>query len=104
MSEWNEAEASKAVAEFVKLGRTDPEFRSLALRDPVAAITKINPQPLPQGFKVQVVEAKGANLTIVLPDLIRNGGELSDSELEQVAGGKECAGTCIGTCAISGIG
>lgn len=88
MAEWNEAEARKVLAEVIKRGRTDPEFRALALRDPAAAIATINPQPLPPGFNVQVVEARGASVTVVLPDMIQSDGELSDVELEQVAGGK----------------
>jgi hypothetical protein len=87
MTEWTEAEAQKTVAELVKRGATDPAFRRLALQDPVAAIAMINPRPIPPGFKVQVVDAHGANLTVVLPDLIPAGGELSDSQMEQVAGG-----------------
>lgn len=79
--------SAKAVAELVKRGTTDPEFRALALRDPAAAIARINPKPLPPGFKVKVVEADGANVTVVLPDLIPVEGELADSQLEQVSGG-----------------
>src|ERR1700730_17327652 len=98
MSEWTHEEASHATAELIKRATTDKEFRDLALSDPAAAVAKIDPRPLPAGFQVQVVAADGANMTVVLPDLIPNAGELSDAELEQVAGGgsaNRCGGSCI---------
>jgi hypothetical protein len=87
MTEWTEADAQGTVAELVKRGATDPEFRSLVLRDPVAAIALITPLPIPAGFKVQVVEAHGSQMTVVLPDPAKGGAELSDRELASVAGG-----------------
>jgi hypothetical protein len=91
MPEWNEAEAQKTLAEIAKRVQTDPEYRKLALKDPNAAIAKVNPTPVPAGFKVQFVDNEGANLTIVLPDALSTEGELSDAELEQVAGGRRAA-------------
>jgi len=89
MAGWNEDDAKKAIAELIKRGTTDSAFRSLALSDPMAAIREINPEAFPPGFKVQVVAADGHTLTAVLPDLVQKGGELSDAELEQVAGGAQ---------------
>ena len=43
---------------------------------------------IPEGFTLRCVENKGADLTVVLPDSIDADAELSDIELEQVAGGK----------------
>ncbi len=91
MNEWNEQEVQKALEEIGRRSATDPEFRALALRDANAAIAAVSPFPVPEVFKVRFVENEGANLTVVLPDPANADGELSDSELEQVAGGKGSA-------------
>ncbi|MEZ5403202.1 MAG: hypothetical protein R2729_26220 [Bryobacteraceae bacterium] len=105
--EWNEQEAQKTLAEVVKKSTTDPGFRALALSDPNAAIGKINATPIPSDFKIRFVDNAGANLTVVLPDPVAEGGELSDAELEQVAGGvgsnNRCGGSCVASCVISSV-
>ena len=86
MDKWNEVEIQNMLAEVMKRASTDPEYRALSLSDPVAAVAQVNPRPLPPGFKLRFVDNAGANLTIVLPDAVAASGELSDSELAQVAG------------------
>jgi hypothetical protein len=107
MNEWTREEAKNATDELIKRATTDAAFRELALKDPAAAIAKIDPKPWPAGFKVQVVAAGGANMTVVLPDMVGKAGELSDAELEQVAGGvgdnNRCGGSCAASCVISSI-
>jgi hypothetical protein len=106
MAEWTREEANKTINEVAKRATKDSAFRSLALKDPVAAIAKINPTPIPAGFKIRFVDNAGANLTIVLPDAAPTEGELSDSQLEQVAGGGDasrCGGSCVVSCGISSI-
>jgi hypothetical protein len=103
MSQWNEAEAQKTLQEVMKRAQTDPEFRALALRDPNAAIAKVNPTPVPPGFKIRFVDNAGANMTIVLPDPVSKEGELSDAELEQVAGGGRCGASCAASCVFSSV-
>jgi hypothetical protein len=103
MAEWNEAEAQKAAADVRKLAQTDEDFRKLALKDPNAAIAKVNPTPLPAGFKVRFVDNNKANLTVVLPDPVSKEGELSDAELEQVAGGGRCGASCVASCVFSSV-
>lgn len=103
MAEWNEAEAQKTLTEIAKRSQTDAEFRKLALKEPNAAISKVNPTPLPPGFKVRFVDNAGANITVVLPDPVSKEGELSDAELEQVAGGGRCGASCAASCIVSSI-
>jgi hypothetical protein len=84
---WDEKQVDQTLAELMKRASTDAEFRSLALRDAKAAIAKISSAPLPPGLQVRFVDNEGANRTFVLPDLTPPQDELSEAELEQVAGG-----------------
>ena len=86
--EWTDEEAKKVELAVKRQAMKDPEFRALALSNPNAAIAKINSTPLPTGFKVRFVDNAGANRTVVLPDPVARVDELSDAELEQVAGGR----------------
>jgi hypothetical protein len=85
--QWTPSEASQVEMEVKKRALKDPEFRALALKNPQAAISKINSKPLPRGFKVKVVENEGANVVIVLPDPVGRVQDLSEFDLEGVAGG-----------------
>jgi hypothetical protein len=47
-----------------------------------------------EGFTLRLVENQGADLTVVLPDFVDGNAKLSNSELEQVAGGNnKCQAT-----------
>jgi hypothetical protein len=86
-SQWTQEEADRTLEELKKRSIVDPEFRKMALTNPNAAISKINPKPIPAGFTVRFVENTGNIKTIVLPDPVGRAEELSDAELEEVAGG-----------------
>ena len=100
MAEWNSEEVRSAIAEMTKKTRTDAELRSLCLSDPVGAIKKATDKDLPEGFTVKFVEGGGADMTFVLPDLVSAEGELSDKDLEKVAGGKHDTYNCTGVSSV----
>ena len=101
-SNWSQEEAQASLQVIVKRATTDAEFRQLFLSNPAAAVKEATGRELPEGFSLRVVENKGADLTVVLPDAPVT-SELSDAELEAVAGGHKCgAGTC-GVSAICGV-
>ncbi len=80
---------------------TDPEFRALALRDGKAAVEQVACTHLPDGLKIHFVEGHGAEITWGLRP-VNKSGELSDRELEAVAGGRsseETASTSTETAA-----
>jgi hypothetical protein len=85
--EWTKEETDRVAMEAKKRSIKDPEFRALALSNPHAAVAKINATPFPAGYKVRFIEQAGFNVTVLLPDPNSRVEELSDAELEQVAGG-----------------
>jgi hypothetical protein len=96
MAQWSHDEFTRTIDEVKRRCLVDPGFRVLALSKPTAAIAKINPKPLPEGWVVKFIQAStGApssivsnGLTIVLPETLEKADELSDADLEQAAGGK----------------
>ena len=52
---------------------TDPDFRALCMSDPAAALRDEAGYDLPADFSVNVVDNSGADLTLVLPDMVASG-------------------------------
>jgi hypothetical protein len=74
-------------AKITARAATDPAFRAEFLADPRAAFMKfagVDPANLP---KIQVHEEGPASWHIVLPSMPAVAGELSEDELEKIAGG-----------------
>ena len=103
MATWTYEEGKKAMNDAVRRSATDPAFRKLLLTDVNKAVEQIAGKPVPHGYKIRVVEKGGTDMTLVLPDPVKGGGELSDKELEQVAGGGRCVGTCVVSCGYSSV-
>ena len=92
---------------LVQRSLEDDVFRQQLLADPRAIIERELGTQLPEEVTVVAVEESADTIYLVLPSAspIGAGGELSDRELESVAGGWEssggntCAGnTCVGAC------
>lgn len=65
-----------------------PQYREALLKNPKQVIeTQLN-NKLPDGLNVKVVEETGDTIYLRLPNVVTEGSELSDTDLEQVAGGK----------------
>jgi hypothetical protein len=69
----------------------DPEFREKFIKDPVRTIRENSKIPIPENTKITVMEESDGNYFVVLPPVANR--ELSDAELETVAGGK-CYSSC----------
>jgi hypothetical protein len=93
-------EADSLLEEVVKRTQTDPEFRQLCLGDPKAATKQATGKELPENYILRFVENQGADLTVVLPDFIDAEAELSEADLDRIAGGK-CPGSCAVSCPVS---
>ncbi|MFN0129487.1 MAG: NHLP leader peptide family RiPP precursor [Verrucomicrobiales bacterium] len=63
-------------------------YREALLKNPKKVIeTQLN-NKLPEGLNVKVIEESGDTIYVRLPHRVTEGSELSDADLEQVAGGK----------------
>lgn len=81
----NEQRALEAV---LHRATTDFDFRQQLLLTPRQAIQDAYGVCIPSTFRVKFVERDSdVDALIVLPDFRRNGDELSDEELDDVAGG-----------------
>jgi hypothetical protein len=69
----------------------DEDFRQMLLDDPKGAVEQELGSRLPEGVEVRAVEESAQIIDLVLPSAspLGQGGELSDQELDEVAGGDE---------------
>ena len=69
----------------------DEDFRQRLLDDPKGAVEQELGSRLPEGVEVRAVEESAQTIYLVLPSAspLGQGGELSDQELDEVAGGDE---------------
>jgi hypothetical protein len=79
----------KLETQLITKAWSDPAFKQQLLSDPRATIAKELGMPIPDKIKVQVLEEKADTfyLVIPVPSVAGTEGELSDLELEAVAGG-----------------
>jgi hypothetical protein len=98
MSPWSQDEINRTLSEVKRRSFSDLAFRALSLKDPHAAIEKVNPRPLPEKVSVKFVEhgkdsyqeSQGRTLIVIaLPPPLLDASTLSDAELEDAAGGCE---------------
>lgn len=89
-----EQEALKAILERASV---DAGFRARLLTDPRAAIQQAFGVIIPASFRVKFVErAPDVDALIVLPDFQDADGELSNGDLQAVAGGASDPGQSPG--------
>jgi len=83
---YNDQNLQHAIREVVKLASVDTAFRSKAVADPKAALAQVSGGKKFSETITFVDDQKSGRRTIVLPDPIST-EQLSEAELEQVAGG-----------------
>ena len=92
---WTQEEVEKAFVEVKKKALTDKNFRQLILQDPNKAIQQVTKKEVPSGVKIKVIESDPAyHMTFVLPQMASQ--DLSDEELDKVAGGLCVGDVCVG--------
>lgn len=81
-------EKGDAIAGVIKRAATDKAFRNELTKNPQATIKVAIGVELPPGLKLNVYENTPTELHLLLPAQSSPDGELSDMELEAVAGGR----------------
>ena len=88
MAEPSKESIKVALEKVMEKAKSDPVARQNLVRDPHGAIRQISGYVVPEHVKIAVVDGEAAHVTVVLPPRQRAEGELSEQQLEQVAGGK----------------
>ncbi len=95
MGNWTPEAINEAVKSVGAKAATDKKFREKVLKDPNGAIKEVTGNDVPASYSLKIIEADSKfDDTFVLPPF--RSEELSEDELEQVAGGacKGAAGAC----------
>ena len=72
-----------------------PEFRREFVSDPKGTIEKYSGQKLPENMKIQVHEEDANTMHMTIPMAPPNLSELSDADLERVAGGTDVVSLAV---------
>ena len=84
---WSAEKVNEVQRKAIKLAANDTSFRTELLQRPSEAIERLAGEPLPEGIKFRFIDYDPAyTATFVLPPLLTD--EMSDEQLEKVAGGK----------------
>ena len=89
MTEAAGGERAELERRLIERSLQDEEFRQRLLGDPKAAVERELGARLPDSIEIRAVEETAETIYLVLPtaSAVGEGGELSDRELEEVAGG-----------------
>lgn len=88
MSEWTNEKRDQVIKTVYERSQSDVTFRRELVAHPHRAIQEATGEIVPDSFTLQFVDQDAARLTVVLPPLTKDENELSEQQLEAVAGGK----------------
>jgi len=92
MAEWTKEMQEKVVKTVSDRSLNDVQFRNELVSHPHRAIQEATGAIVPDSVRLQFVDQSAAHLTIVLPPMAVSEDELSEQQLETVAGGKGMSG------------
>jgi len=81
----------------------EPEFRKQVVRDPKGMLEKQLGKKLPENLKIYIHEEDANTLHFTVPPAPTNLAELSDEELEKVAGGTEMVSAIVSAVIATGL-
>jgi hypothetical protein len=86
---WSKEAVEEAVKKVGGRAATDLEVRALCVSNIHAAIQQESGIEVPASFKIGVLDQSANHLNFILPPVVKEEGELLESELESVAGGSK---------------
>jgi len=89
MADMSRGEVNDLIANFAA---KDAEYKRALVSDPKKVVAMQLGQDLPDALAIRVVEDTAEVMHMVLPYAPAEGAELSDADLEMVAGGKDDEG------------
>lgn len=84
----SEISKQEMVGLIYRFAAQNPDYRASLLSNPKALLEKQMQQSLPASLNVKVVQETADTLYLIAPYVASTGDELSDEDLEKVAGGK----------------
>ncbi len=84
----------------VEQAQSNPDYYKQLMKDPRALMSRQLGTAIPSNVTIKVIEETADTFYIVLPHKPKEGAELSDSDLEKVAGGildKKCENRTLST-------
>jgi hypothetical protein len=90
------------IDDVARRAAVDPDFRKIAVSNPKQALETFYGQPLDVDVPIHFADNSGSSKTFVLPPLMANSGELSEADLEHVAGGTDWC-ICTNGCCVTSL-
>ncbi len=85
---------------IVEQAQTNPEYYNQLMKDPRSLMSRQLGTEIPANVTIKVIEESPDTYYVVLPYQPKEGAELSDADLEKVAGGildKKCENSTLST-------
>jgi hypothetical protein len=85
---------------IVEQAESNPDYYNQLMKDPRALMSRQLGTAIPSNVNIKVIEETADTYYVVLPYKAKEGAELSDSDLEKVAGGildKTCEQSTLST-------
>ena len=84
---WTQEKIHATLKSVVEKAQADPSFREKLKQNPREVLASEGGEAIPEFIRITIVDQNDADLVITLPKV--QADELSDADLERVAGGKE---------------
>ena len=83
---WTQEKIEATLKSVVEKAQADPSFREKLKQNPREVLASEGSEAIPEFIRIAIVDQNDADIVITLPKVQTD--ELSDADLEQVAGGK----------------
>jgi len=89
---WTKEKIEATLKSVVEKAQADPLFREKLKNNPREVLASEGGEAIPEFIRITIVDQNDADIVITLPKV--QSDELSDADLEQVAGGKGLESDC----------